>query len=67
MYHDIEISLRQLYASLQASAYAPHGFGEFSCWYVHVAYAHAIDVLAELDKLSIPAQGFAAAVWYEEE
>lgn len=58
--------LEQLYASLHASTYAPHGFGEFLSWYGHVAYAHAIDVLASADVLVIPQEQFIAALWYAE-
>lgn len=66
IYQAEELALRQLYASLHASSYAPHSFGEFFCWYDHVAYACAIDMLAEAGVLVIPDQRYAAAIWYEE-
>lgn len=59
-------SMRQLYTTLHASRYAPYGFSEFFCWYDHVAYAHALDVLASANVLSIPEQRFIAALWYEQ-
>jgi hypothetical protein len=65
IYQDHEDLLRQLHATLHASIYAPYGFSEFFCWYDHVAYAHAIDVLASADVLSIPEHRFTAALWYE--
>ncbi len=39
-----------------------YGFGEFLCWYDHVAYAHAIDILADAGVLSIPEYRFIAAL-----
>src|SRR5262249_57923000 len=66
IYYAQEPELRQLYGSLQASTYAPHGFGEFFCWYDHVAYAYAIDMLAEAGGLVIPDQRYTAAIWYEQ-
>ena len=58
-------ALRQLYAGLGAHAYAPDGFGEFFCWYDHLAYAFAIERLADNGYLQIPAEQFQAALWYE--
>lgn len=60
-----EAELRTLYGSLRAHAYAPHGFAEFCCWYDHLAYSAAIDVLAAAGALRIPRERFAAAVWHE--
>ena len=62
VYHEQRQSFHDLYMSLGASAYLDHGFGEFFCWYDHVAYAHAIDALAKAGALSIPTQRFSAAV-----
>lgn len=65
VYRERENALKQLYASLHASTYALYGFGEFLCWYDHVAYAHAIDILADAGVLSIPEYRFIAALWYD--
>jgi len=66
VYRERADTLRQLYTSLHASTYAPYGFGEFFCWYDHVAYANAIDVLADAGVLVIPQRQFIAALWYEQ-
>lgn len=60
-----EPALRSLYETLHASTYAPHGFAEFFCWYFHVAYAAAIDVLVKREHLVLPPNGFASAIWHE--
>jgi DNA-binding transcriptional ArsR family regulator len=65
VYREQEPTLRRLYGELGASAYLPAGFGEFFCWYDHLAYAAAIDALAAAGKLVIPPERFAAAVWQE--
>lgn len=62
VYREHEAGIRELHASL---AGAPKGsFGEFFCWYDHLAYAHAIDMLAEAQVLDVPAERFAAMLWY---
>lgn len=66
VYLDNERSLRDAYATLRASRYAPYGFGEFFCWYHHLAYASAIDMLAEAGVMNIPEHRYIAALWYEE-
>ena len=58
-------ALRRLYAGLSAGAYLHDGFGEFVCWYDHLAYAHAIDTLAEQGLLTIPPARFSAAIWQD--
>lgn len=63
VYRAHEADLREFYATLEAKRYLPDGFGEFFCWYHHLAYAAAIDRLAARDLLIIPAPRFAAAVW----
>ncbi len=65
VYMTVETSLRALYGSLAASRSPSGRFGEFFCWYDHLAYAHAIDVLAHRGLLTIPPDGFAAALWQE--
>jgi len=66
VYHRHEASIRGLYSDLRASAYAPHGFGEFFCWYDHVAYAGAIEFLAEAGVMTIPEDRYAAAIQYDD-
>jgi len=66
VYRERADTLKQLYTSLHASTYAPYGFGEFFCWYDHVAYANANDVLADAGVLTIPQHQFIAALWHEE-
>lgn len=65
VYQEYAADLRDLYADLRASAYGPHGLGEFFCWYDHVAYAHAIDGLAAAGALVIPTARFGAMLWRE--
>jgi hypothetical protein len=65
VYQEHAADLRDLYAGLRASAYTPHGFGEFFCWYDHVAYAHAIDALAVAGAVVIPTERFGAMLWHE--
>jgi hypothetical protein len=71
VYREHEASLRALYGGLrvarQRSDAGPDGFGEFFCWYDHVAYAHAIDALAAAGIFTIPPAGFQAAIWPEVE
>lgn len=65
VYHEAATDLRALHAGLRAGAGAPSSFGEFFCWYDHVAYAHAIDALIAAGVLSIPAARFAAMLWHD--
>lgn len=60
-----ESDLGALYTSLRASGTAPTGFGEFFCWYDHLAYAHAIDALDAAEVMPIPNARFAAMIRYE--
>ena len=64
VYYEREDDLRGLFSSLRASTYNPEGFTEFFCWYHHVAYAWAIDYLADGDYLNIPTQRCQAALWH---
>lgn len=65
IYETEEASLRRLYGTFAAGRAAPERFGEFFCWYDHLAYAHAIDALAAAGVLGIPSDRFAAAFWQE--
>jgi DNA-binding transcriptional ArsR family regulator len=66
VYRGNEASIRGLYSDLRASAYAPHGFAEFFCWYDHVAYAGAIDFLVEARVMTIPENRYVAAIRYDD-
>jgi DNA-binding transcriptional ArsR family regulator len=65
VYRGREDTLRLFYSTLHAGSYAPYGFGEFFCWYDHVAYGYALEELEGEGALSIPASRFAAALVYE--
>ncbi len=63
IYKREEKSIRHLYAGLRASKYTPYGFGEFFCWYDHLAFTYAIDFLAAKGCMIIPDQHFDVALW----
>jgi hypothetical protein len=64
-WHGQRQALNQLYGTLKAVRYAPYGSAEFFCWYDRLAYAAAVDALADAGKLLIPETQFTAAVCYE--
>ncbi|CAN5610559.1 hypothetical protein BH09CHL1_BH09CHL1_21340 [soil metagenome] len=57
-----ESPTRALHRDLVRGFEPERTFGEFFCWYDHIAYAHAIDFLAGSGVLSIPASRFASAI-----
>jgi hypothetical protein len=59
-------ALKQLFHTLQASQQAPDSFGEFACWYIHLAFAWTIDALQEKGVLTIPSKLFSAVILYRE-
>lgn len=59
-------SIQALHTGLKSGQYAPHSFGEFYCWYAHIAYASAIEILEERGVIFIPPSRFQAAVWCRE-
>ncbi|HEX3721353.1 MAG TPA: hypothetical protein VHV31_01095, partial [Nitrolancea sp.] len=65
IYQDERKSIRALYSGLDATTYLDDGFGEFFCWYDHLAYAHAIDALADAGMLTIPPLRFSDMIWQE--
>jgi hypothetical protein len=65
VYLEARPSLDDLFHSLTAASAPGTSFGEFFCWYDHVAYAHAIDALDEAGMLTIPDERFTAALWQE--
>ena len=59
-------TLEQFFNTLKASRYAHDSYGDFICWYVHIAFAWAIDVLQEKDAMTIPSELFSAIILYRE-
>lgn len=53
--------IRELHASLQGSK--PGTFGEFFCWYHHLAYSRAIDRLEQAGMIHIPRVRFMGTLW----
>jgi len=56
--------LLQFYNSLKASQYTSNTLGEFVCWYIHIAYAWAIDFLIEDKKIYMPNEKFDSLIFY---
>ena len=65
-YRKHEQSIRNLHSTLKSGINAPSSFGEFFCWYAHIAYSVAIDSLELTGVLPIPAERTQSAVWYRE-
>ncbi len=64
LYRTERSDLERLYGSLKASRYLPDGLGEFMCWYDHLVFAHAIDLLADQGKkVAVPSSRFVAWLW----
>ncbi len=59
-------ALKQFFQTLRAGKHAPDSFGEFACWYIHLAFAWAIDALQEKGVLTIPSELFSAVILYRE-
>lgn len=59
-------SFKEFYNTLKASTYASNSFGEFFCWYIHLAYVWAIDNLIERDLIIIPSKYFSSIIMYRE-
>jgi hypothetical protein len=64
IYLEHEVELRALHQSLLGSSERPGSFGEFFCWFDHVAYGAAVDELAAAGKLAIPVERFTAMLWH---
>jgi hypothetical protein len=56
--------LLQFYNSLKANKYGKSSVYEFVCWYIHVAYAWAIDFLVEEEIIYMPAEKFGSLIIY---
>ena len=65
IYREMESTLRQFYETLAIASIEEDCFAEFFCWFDHVAYARAIDVLSDEDVLTIPACRFSTAILWE--
>lgn len=59
-------ALTQFYGDLSASRYVSNSLGEFVCWYIHIAYAWAIDFLVEEGIISMPDEKFGSLIIYSE-
>jgi hypothetical protein len=66
-YQKSEKSIKSLHTSLKAGQYAPHSYGEFFCWYAHIAYSVAIDTLESRGIISVPPGRFQSTIWYREQ
>jgi hypothetical protein len=65
-FEEHEKSIKALHQGLAAGIYAPHSIGEFFCWYTHIAYAHAIELLEERGIIHIPESRFQGMIFYRE-
>lgn len=61
-----EKELSRFYNNLKASRYANNSFGEFMCWYIHLAYAWAVDFLVEETTIFMPDEKFGSVIFYAE-
>jgi hypothetical protein len=61
-----ENELLQFYNSSKASRYVNNSLGEFMCWYIHIAYAWAIDFLVEEKTIIMPDEKFGSLIIYVE-
>ena len=62
----LSTEFEQFFRTLKASQYAHNSFGEFFCWYIHLAYVWAIDALIEKGVMTIPQEHFSAIILYRE-
>ncbi len=63
---DKSSDFKKFYNTLKASKYTNNSFGEFFCWYYHLAYAWAIDALHERGAIIIPPERYSGIVMYRE-
>lgn len=61
-----ENELLQFYDNLKVSRYVNNSLGEFMCWYIHIAYAWAIDFLVEEKTIIMPDEKFGSLIIYVE-
>jgi len=61
-----EDELLQFYSNLKVSSYTNNNLGEFICWYIHIAYAWAINFLVEEKIIYMPDEKFGSLIIYTE-
>ena len=61
-----ESTIKELFSSQKAGQYAHNSYREFMCWYIHLSYSWAIDILCDMDYLRLPGEHFSAIVLYKE-
>ncbi|NPD88733.1 MAG: hypothetical protein HGN29_08405 [Asgard group archaeon] len=61
-YKESEEDLVSFYQSLGSSKYTHNSLGEFICWYVHLAYVWAIDLLVEEKLIKIPPEYYSELI-----
>ncbi|NPD88727.1 MAG: hypothetical protein HGN29_08375 [Asgard group archaeon] len=62
-----EESLKLLFQNLESSRYTNNSFGEFICWYTHLAYPWAIDFLIEETLINIPSEHYSELIIHRKE
>ena len=55
-----------LFQNLESSKYTNNSFGEFFCWYIHIAYSWAIDYLIEKNLVFLPPKHYSELIMYKE-
>ena len=65
-YRSLLGELTVLYDGLRAAHAGVTTFGEFFCWFDHLAYAYAIDELVASGRIVMPDGGVTAAIWHEQ-
>lgn len=56
--------IKQLFHSLRSASNAPESLGELVCWYIHLAYAEAIDDLHRRGLMTMPVDRAGAVILY---
>ena len=59
-------SIKQFFSSLKAGQYTNNSFGEFMCWYTHLAYSRAIDILCDKGYMILPREYYSAIIFFRE-
>ena len=61
-----EKELIEFYENLKISNYSNNSFGEFMCWFIHIAYSWAIDYLVEKKMIKMPENKYQSIVIYSD-
>ena len=64
-YYGMLGELEALFDGLRVARGGATTFGEFFCWYDHLAYPHAIDALVATGRVVMPEGAVTAAIWHE--